>query len=251
MADNPSDSPRLHNIYACLKYTMFLVNAVIFICGGVLLGLGLWIKFGSNYFVHILGSQFAYFLNVGFFCIAAGCIMCFLGFVGCYGAIKEKRFLLLIFLLIMLALFVSEIAAAVVVLAFSDVADSILKDKGVKSLKESYYKSGGSGLVDEAWDAVMDKFKCCGFFGYNDFTNSTFTAKTALKYPKNCCKNASLKECDGLDTSENVIYTKGCFMAILDAVKRNSMNIGIAAATITALELSSLIVALVLFVKLG
>ncbi|XP_063787274.1 tetraspanin-1-like isoform X2 [Pseudophryne corroboree] len=227
------------------------MQSIVEVCGAILIGMGLWIKFGSNSFVQILGIQFAYFLNVGFFCIAAGFIICFLGFLGCCGALKEIRCLLLIFSLIMLVLCISEMIAAVVVLTFSEMAESVLKDKVMKSLKEAYYKSGGKGLVEEAWNTVMDKFNCCGFFGYSDFTNSTFTAKTALKYPKNCCKNATLKECDGLNISDKVIYTEGCFMAIVHAVKKNSMTIGIAAGAITAFEMASLIVALVLFVKLG
>ncbi|XP_075715210.1 tetraspanin-16 isoform X2 [Rhinoderma darwinii] len=183
MENNPAAGSRLHNIYAFLKYTMILVNGVIF------------------------------------------------------------------FLLIMLVLFICEIAAAVVVLAFADVADSIVKDKGLQSIKGTYYD--GTGLVDESWDAIMKKFTCCGFYGYEDFINSTFSVKTGLKYPKPCCKNPVLSDCNGLTTSDQVIYKKGCFPAILEEVKRNSMTLGITAAVVTGWELSSIIVALVLFVKLG
>ncbi|XP_044132902.1 tetraspanin-1-like [Bufo gargarizans] len=96
-------------------------------------------------------------MHVSLFCIVAGIIMVILGFLGCYGALKEKRYLLLIFFLIMLALFICEIVAAVVVLAFADVADSIIKDKGLQSIKKTYYENDGKGLVAESWDAIMKK----------------------------------------------------------------------------------------------
>lgn len=247
--DNPTDT-RLGNIFTFLRYIMIFINAVICIFGAALIGLGLWIRFGSDTFVRTLGSHATYFLNISLFCMGTGAVMCFLGFLGCYSALKKNRFLLLIFLLIMLALFICEMAAAVLVLAFADVAESIVKDKGLQSLKETYYESDGKGLVAEGWDAIMMKFNCCGFFGYEDFVNSTFSVKTGLKYPKPCCRNSTQSLCDGVTTSDRVIYTKGCFPAILEGVKRNSMALGIAAAVITGWELSSILVAVVLYFKL-
>ncbi|XP_056426348.1 tetraspanin-16 isoform X2 [Hyla sarda] len=219
--------------------------------GLVLVGLGLWTRYSTDSMVNTLGSQSVHFRNLSLFCIAAGTVMCILGFLGCFGALKKNRSLLLIFLLIMLLLFISEMVAAALLLGFTDVAESIVKDKGLQFLKESYYESNDKGLVDEGLDSVMQKFNCCGFFGYEDFVNSTFSMKTGLKYPKPCCKDPELSVCNGLTTSDQVIYTKGCFLAILEQVKKNSMALGIAAAVITGWELSSIIIALMLFVKLG
>ncbi|KAM4036727.1 tetraspanin-1-like isoform 1-T2 [Anomaloglossus baeobatrachus] len=249
MDDYPT-GVRLSKIYAFMKYAMVFINAGIIICGSVLIGLGVWIKHGGNSFVTTLGSHSVYFLHVGLFCIAAGVIMIVLGFLGCCGAVKESRFLLLIFLLIMLGLFICEMAAAVLVLAFADVSDSIVKDKGLESIKEKY-GSDSSGLMNESWDSIMKEFKCCGFFSYQDFINSTFSTKTGLNYPKTCCKDPALSECDGVTTSNQVIYTEGCSSAMIQAVRKHSTAIGIAAAVITGWELSSILVALMLFVRLG
>ncbi|KAM4036729.1 tetraspanin-1-like isoform 2-T3 [Anomaloglossus baeobatrachus] len=224
MDDYPT-GVRLSKIYAFMKYAMVFINAGIIICGSVLIGLGVWIKHGGNSFVTTLGSHSVYFLHVGLFCIAAGVIMIVLGFLGCCGAVKESRFLLLI-------------------------SDSIVKDKGLESIKEKY-GSDSSGLMNESWDSIMKEFKCCGFFSYQDFINSTFSTKTGLNYPKTCCKDPALSECDGVTTSNQVIYTEGCSSAMIQAVRKHSTAIGIAAAVITGWELSSILVALMLFVRLG
>ncbi|XP_056426350.1 tetraspanin-16 isoform X3 [Hyla sarda] len=226
MEESPTGSPRLYSSYTFLRYVMVFINTMICFFGLVLVGLGLWTRYSTDSMVNTLGSQSVHFRNLSLFCIAAGTVMCILGFLGCFGALKKNRSLLLI-------------------------AESIVKDKGLQFLKESYYESNDKGLVDEGLDSVMQKFNCCGFFGYEDFVNSTFSMKTGLKYPKPCCKDPELSVCNGLTTSDQVIYTKGCFLAILEQVKKNSMALGIAAAVITGWELSSIIIALMLFVKLG
>ncbi|XP_072005748.1 tetraspanin-1-like isoform X2 [Engystomops pustulosus] len=251
MEGNDAGGSRLGSIYFCLKYLMIFVNAIIFICGSILIGMGLWIKYGTESFVRTIGSHSACFLHVSLFCVAAGIVMVVLGFLGSYGAYWEKRVLLLIFLLIMLTLFICEVAAAVLVLAFADLAESIVKDKGLQSIRKNYYGSNGHGLVVESWDSIMKKFACCGFFGYEDFINSTFSVKTGLKYPKACCRDPKKSDCNGITTTEQVINKKGCFPTILEAVKKNSMALGIAAAVITGWELFSIIVSVALIAKLG
>ncbi|XP_075433666.1 tetraspanin-16 isoform X3 [Ascaphus truei] len=177
-------SSGLHNIYAFLKYTMFLINGLIF------------------------------------------------------------------FLLILLALFIAEVACAVLALVYSEVAESILKDKALKSLKEQY-TNDTKGIVSQGWNTIMDYFSCCGFSNYTDFNNSAFRDKTGLKYPPACCKKPTESECDGITPSDTIIHTKGCFPVMLQVLQKNSKIIGLVAAGVTGIEMASLIVALVLFVKLG
>ncbi|XP_075433665.1 tetraspanin-16 isoform X2 [Ascaphus truei] len=203
-------SSGLHNIYAFLKYTMFLINGLIFIGGCLLLGVGLWIIFAGVSFVKIIGVQSMHFINVAYFCIVAGCLLALLGFIACCGAIRESRCLLMTFLLILLALFIAEVACAVLALVYSEVAESILKDKALKSLKEQY-TNDTKGIVSQGWNTIMDYFSCCGFSNYTDFNNSAFRDKTGLKYPPACCKKPTESECDGITPSDTIIHTKLCF----------------------------------------
>lgn len=59
-----------------------------------MVALGLWIKLGSTSFVRVLGSTSVNFVHIGYFCIVVGIMVAMLGFIGCWGAVKESRCLL-------------------------------------------------------------------------------------------------------------------------------------------------------------
>ncbi|XP_029440998.1 tetraspanin-1-like isoform X2 [Rhinatrema bivittatum] len=224
VASSRVPSSGLHSFYVCLKYMMFFFNSIIFISGGVLVGLGIWIRYGSGLFAKILGSHATHFFNIGYFCIVVGLMLTVLGFLGCLGAIKESRFLLMTFIMTMMAMFIAKIAAAVLALAFSQIVEGILHDKGLISLKEDYdaeYIKDGS--VTLGWDFLMRKLKCCGFNNYTDFSASQFVNRSGLVYPKACCWTPASPACNGKNVSSAVIFS----------------------------ELVSILIAMVLFVKLG
>ncbi|XP_044540503.1 tetraspanin-1, partial [Gracilinanus agilis] len=108
--------------FTFLKVIMIIFNFLIFLCGAALLGVGIWVSVDGPSFLKIFGPVSAsamQFVNVGYFLIAAGCALLVLGFLGCYGAQKESKCLLLMFFSILLIIFIAEIAAAVVALVYT------------------------------------------------------------------------------------------------------------------------------------
>ncbi|XP_050781498.1 tetraspanin-1-like isoform X2 [Gopherus flavomarginatus] len=144
--------------FSFLKLMMFVFNGVIFLSGLAVLGIGIWVKVDGGSFVQILGAaapQLMQLINVGYLCIAVGTFLLLMGFLGCCGAMKESKCMLLLFFVIILILFIAEVAGAVVVLAFSSVADIFiehLKNWAVKTLREDY---GRRDDVTAIWDTTM------------------------------------------------------------------------------------------------
>uniref|UniRef100_A0A8C3FCH3 Tetraspanin n=1 Tax=Chrysemys picta bellii TaxID=8478 RepID=A0A8C3FCH3_CHRPI len=184
-----------------------------------MVGLGLWIKLGSASFVRVLGATSVYFAHVGYFCIVAGSMVVVLGFMGCWGAVKENRCLLLTYFLIMLVIFIAEIAAAVVVFAFTSfvsIQNSLLMweiliflDKvSPRSYKEeslgigSFFQTGRNFKREVKWPTFLN---CCGVHNYTDFSGSAFQIRTNLTYPKSCCKDPTSSACNGRNVSSVVI----------------------------------------------
>lgn len=67
--------------------------------GLTLLGIGIWVKVDGDSFEKILGvaaPQMMLLLHVGYLCITVGSILFIMGFLGCWGAVKESRCLLLV-----------------------------------------------------------------------------------------------------------------------------------------------------------
>lgn len=61
--------------------------------------MGIWVSVDGGSFLQLLGPfarQGMQFVNVGFFCIAIGAVLVLLGLLGCCGAHKESKCLLLV-----------------------------------------------------------------------------------------------------------------------------------------------------------
>ncbi|XP_040216875.1 tetraspanin-1 [Rana temporaria] len=237
--------------FTCIKVLMILFNLAIFLAGGTLLGVGIWVSVDSSSFLKIFGSLgsgadsiASQFVNVGYFLIAIGALLVILGFLGCCGAQKESKCLLIMFFSIVLIIFIAEIAAAVVALVYSSVAESFLKSVLTPVLKNEY---GSKPDVTSSWNKTMNEFYCCGLTNYTDFDNSYYVSQHNGSYPQQCCKPNSAT-CTPSDAAN--FAAPGCFNRILDLLKTNAAIVGGVAAGIAALELAAMVVSMYLYCKI-
>ncbi|XP_040216876.1 tetraspanin-1-like [Rana temporaria] len=240
--------------FTCIKVLMILFNLAIFLAGGALLGVGIWVSVDSGSFLRIFGtlgsgadSIASQFVNVGYFLIVIGALLVILGFLGCCGAQKESKCLLIMFFSIVLIIFIAEIAGAVVALIYSSVAQSFLKSLLTPVLQEDY---GKDQEVTKTWNATMTKLDCCALDNYTDFTNSYYVRTNDGFYPQQCC-NATVTNttvCAASDAARADV--KGCYKQILDLLKTNATVVGGVAAGIAALELAAMVVSMYLYCKI-
>ncbi|XP_075037666.1 tetraspanin-1 [Mixophyes fleayi] len=235
--------------FTCIKVLMILFNLAIFLAGGTLLGVGIWVSVDSGSFLKIFGALpdgiATQFVNVGYFLIAIGALLVILGFLGCCGAQKESKCLLITFFSIVLIIFIAEIAGAVVALVYSNVMGSFLKSVLAPVLQNEY---GDNPEVKKIWDNMMTDLHCCGVSGYQDFTNSTYFNKNQI-YPAQCCNNTSTStNCTMLAAETS--HVEGCFNQILNLVKTNAAIVGGVAAGICALELAAMVVSMYLYCRI-
>ncbi|KAM8972495.1 tetraspanin-16 [Pelodytes ibericus] len=232
--------------FTFLKTMMFFFNGTIFLGGAVILGIGIWVKVDGGSFINILGStapELMQVVNVGYLCMGVGGFLILMGFLGCCGAVKESRCMLMIFFSVILIIFIIETAGAVVVLAFSSLSNIIMDYFGnvaVKFLQNDY---GRNPDLTTVWNKTMNELKCCGFHGYMDFQNSYYYNENK-QYPPVCCD--SVTPCKTPNNS-----TQGCFKAFEHFITDNGKIVGGVALGICSLELAAMIVSLVLFCKIG
>uniref|UniRef100_A0A8C0EQP8 Tetraspanin 1 n=1 Tax=Bubo bubo TaxID=30461 RepID=A0A8C0EQP8_BUBBB len=150
--------------------------------GGTLLGVGIWVTVDGKSFLDIFGalsSSVLQVVNVSYFLIVIGAILLAIGFLGCCGAQKESKCLLMMFFSVVLIIFIAEIAAAVVALVYTGLVSGISKS-WVGLMWDLLYPLGKQetlGLVH-----------CCGLNNYTDFTDS-YWLEEHRTYPAPCCKN--------------------------------------------------------------
>ncbi|KAM6398070.1 tetraspanin-1 [Pluvialis apricaria] len=231
--------------FTFIKVMMILFNLAIFLSGGTLLGVGIWVTVDDQSFLKIFGplsSSVLQVVYVSYFLIAIGAILLVIGFLGCYGAQKDSKCLLMMFFSVVLIIFIAEIAAAVVALVYTGLAEMLLTAVVTPLLKEKY---GPDESFTYVWNVTMNEVHCCGLNNYTDFTNSTWY-KDHSTYPDPCCGNK--QPCNDATAAEADV--PGCFNQILEEIKTNAGVVGGVAVGIAALEIAAMVVSMYLYCHL-
>uniref|UniRef100_A0A3Q2QIB2 Tetraspanin 34b n=1 Tax=Fundulus heteroclitus TaxID=8078 RepID=A0A3Q2QIB2_FUNHE len=146
------------------------------------------------------------------------------------------------FFMIVLLVFIAEVAGAVVILVFRPLADDLLEKVGtaaVKNIKKDY---GNNDDITGLWNTTMETLNCCGFYNYTDFSSSPYHVAHNGSYPLQCCKSTS--QCDAAE------IVNGCFTKIKQLIDDNTVVIVAAALGIAALEICAMIVSMVLYCRI-
>ncbi|XP_066517170.1 tetraspanin-1-like isoform X2 [Hoplias malabaricus] len=231
-----------------LKVIMCVFNCVIFLAGGAAVLVGVLVEYSSKYLREVLDNikdpptPLTQLPNVGYLLIAVGSVLAIIGFLGCCGAMCESKCLLLTFFIIILILFLAEVAGAVLALVFKPKATELLEKIRVKvsqSIQTSYGKNDG---LTTAWNETMNLMKCCGYNNYNDFTGSPFVISTS-NYPIFCCPETV--SCTV--TTARAENAMGCFSALVKLVQDNSLLLAGVAICIAAIEVCAMIASMMLY----
>ncbi|XP_029356637.1 tetraspanin-1 isoform X1 [Echeneis naucrates] len=233
--------------FTFVKLMMALFNLLIFLGGLTLLAMGIWVSVDGSSFLKLLGpfaTQGMQFVNVGFFCIAIGIVLVLLGLLGGCAAHKESKCLLLTFFSVIFIIFIAEVAAGVVALAYSSFAEGILRAWAKPALQQDY---GKDPVVTKIWNTTMTELKCCGFTNYTDFVGSMFEEANGGSLPTSCCKyNSTL--CSQEEAERSAV--QGCFEHILETLKEHANIVGGIAAGIGILQIAAMIVSMYLYCHL-
>lgn len=235
--------------YGFLKFMMFAFNGIIFLAGACILGVGIWVKVDSNSIFGLLEkvqdapSEISQVLNVGYLLIAVGAVLVLLGFLGCCGAIRESKCMLLMFFIIVLLVFIAEVAGAVVILVFKSALTEVIekvRTGAVKTIREEYGKNND---ITNLWNSTMNLLKCCGFDNYTDFEDSPFVNKWH-RYPTQCCHSTNTT-CD--DKTVTLAVIPGCYNKLESYINEHAIVIIGVALGIAALEIAAMAVSMSLY----
>ncbi|XP_070621327.1 tetraspanin-4 isoform X2 [Erythrolamprus reginae] len=180
-----------HNCLQCIKYLMFVFNLLFWLGGCGILGVGIWLAVTQGNFA-TLSSSFPS-LSAANLLIITGTFVMIIGFVGCIGAIKENKCLLL---------------------SIDKYAQRDLK-KGL----HLYGTDGNIGLTN-AWSIIQTDFRCCGVSNYTDW----FEVYNTTRVPDSCCLEFS-ENC-GLH-SPGTWWKAPCYETVKLWLQENLLAVGI------------------------
>uniref|UniRef100_A0ACB8G483 Tetraspanin-18 n=1 Tax=Sphaerodactylus townsendi TaxID=933632 RepID=A0ACB8G483_9SAUR len=117
--DYPDSVAMEGDCLSCMKYLMFVFNFFIFMGGTCLLGVGIWVIVDPTGFREIVATNPLLFTGA-YIMLAMGAMLFLLGFLGCCGAIRENKCLLLFFFMFILLIFLAELSAAILAFIFRE-----------------------------------------------------------------------------------------------------------------------------------
>ncbi|MBN3316048.1 TSN9 protein, partial [Atractosteus spatula] len=188
---------------SCVKYLMFIFNLIFWLGGCGLFGVGVWLSFTQADFA----SLPFYFpsISAANLLLVAGGVTMVTGFLGCLGALKEQRCLLLTFFTILLLLVLTEVTLTIVLHVYREQLDRKAQDELKEGMKEYKHNEGLKG----SWDNVQKMLKCCGVSNKTDWhpvLNSTL--------PPSCCRGDADPCLDGWD--------EACYQKAKDWLVKNN-----------------------------
>jgi len=250
-----------------LKYCLFAFNLIFVIAGLVCLGVGIWLisdkhamdnldtamaeaKVKAPNMVTDYKGMPTAVRNLGIVLAAGGGIILVIAFLGCCGAVKEWRPMLVLYAIFLMVILAVEIAAAI----YAAVNRTSFETEIQNGMEQSLRVYGGEDSVNNnvryAWDAMMNESQCCGVdpnfsdshYGFHmsqwytqmvakcPVMNATAATPESYPYPPACVDKSkpitpAITSCTGYTYyTRNSVYPTGCYVK-LKAVVENKMSI--------------------------
>lgn len=233
----------------CSRYLLIVFNFLFWVCGGGLLGIGLWLRFDNDIYKILkdtvqlqLDLPITIVYTAAYVLIAAGGFIFVTGFCGCCGAIRESLCMLGVYIACLIIVILAELAAGI----YLAVQRADLEDMFHKHLLDevrNYTKERNSSM-----DYIQKQFQCCGSKNYSEYEQSIYYSTRLLNknelwvVPESCCRAAKgpkainaqdIVKCQ-TEAEKNAdnpaqLYSQGCHTVIMDWFITNSaILIGVA-----------------------
>ncbi|CAO2581687.1 Tspan8 [Lemmus lemmus] len=150
-------------VSGCIKYSMFFFNFLFWICGTLILGLAIWVRVSKDGKEIVTSGDAGTnpFIAVNIL-IAVGAIIMILGFLGCCGAVKESRCMLLLFFIGLLLILFLQVAAGILGATFKSESSRLLNETLHENAKLLTQMTEKAREFQEAMISFQTEFKCCG-----------------------------------------------------------------------------------------
>ncbi|XP_031152829.1 tetraspanin-8-like [Sander lucioperca] len=212
----------------CIKYLLFFFNLLFWLSGCLILGVSIYLKVSKG------GNKITSDSLPGVdLLIAIGVIIMVLGFLGCCGAIRENRCLLLLFFISLLIIFILLVAAGIL----GAVGEKKVNDLVKESLAKLTPLSSQPADVQADLEDLQRELQCCGLMnGPSDWT----------AVPASCRCNATITDC-----KSSAVYTTPCSTKIISLMQSNlTVVLGIAFA-IAILLIFGMVFSMILYCQIG
>ncbi|KAM6302882.1 tetraspanin-8 [Podargus strigoides] len=177
----------------CMKYSMFIFNFIFWLCGSIILGVSIWIRIG-------IAAQQELETNSSVFAganllIAVGSIIMILGFLGCCGAIKESRCMLLLFFIGLLLILILQVTGGILGAVYRSRIETSLNITLQASMNLLQSSTEEAKVFQEEFQNFEMTNQCCGLLNgpadwgknFNTALGGNKICECELKNPSDLC----------------------------------------------------------------
>ncbi|XP_050430819.1 CD151 antigen-like isoform X2 [Adelges cooleyi] len=222
-----------------VKYSMLVTNFIIFI-GGIVLGIiSLYTLFDKSFIKELLGTNL--FTGAVYILISTGILLSLLSFLGCVGAAKEVKCMLLAYFIILFIIFVVMLVGGILCYVFRQRVETTMEQEMLRTIR-SY---GEDRVLTRAWDDLQEGLHCCGVTGYDDWRQH----RIGGNIPDSCCRevNGKKQPCTLNFQASQQIYTSGCLNVTTTFMKQHANTVGTVGIAVSLFLLFGLALSCALF----
>ncbi|NWT13154.1 TSN8 protein, partial [Vireo altiloquus] len=220
------------------------------VCGCVILGVSIWMRVGGAKQVNASSytSTTRMFAGVNLL-IAVGAVIMVLGFLGCCGAVKESRCMLMLFFIGLLVIVILELAGGILGAVYKSQVELALNHTLSAYVEALQSTAEASKEHQEAFQEFERENQCCGLtngpedWGENFNKPSSKICQCELENPSSsdlCIKHG-----------DRYIYKKPCGEVIMKTVKDNLVRIIGIAFGLAVIEILGLVFSMTLYCQIG
>ncbi|XP_067855538.1 tetraspanin-8-like [Heptranchias perlo] len=220
----------------CIKYSMFLFNFLFWLCGSIILGVSIWLHVSKDA-TKITGVNLSEFYSALNLLITVGSIIMVLGFLGCCGAIKESKCMLLLFFIGLLLILALQITAGILGAVYKSQVESMINDTFQELLPLSKQPNN---IIKDIED-MQQRMECCGVLnGYEDWNG--------LSFPPSC--NCIPQHAACVIKNGKSVWAQSCLTVMNDLLKANLIIVIGIAFGLAAIELFGLAFSMTLYCQI-
>lgn len=232
-------------VNGCIKYSMFIFNFLFWLCGISILGAAIWMRVSEDgqEILNSGNSVTSPYISVNIL-IAVGSVIMIMGFLGCCGAVKESRCMLLLFFIGLLLILLLQVAAGVLGATFKSESERVLNETLHDNIKLLSGTEEEARVFQKALAKFQEKFKCCGLVnGAADWGNNF-----QQNYESCECPSPS----DSCVTYEGKnVYKQPCISFIKEVVAKHFLIVIGIAFGLLVIEVLGLVFSMVLYCQIG
>lgn len=224
---------------------MFIFNFLFWLCGILILALAIWLRV-SKADQELINKDHAMnaYIVVDIL-IAVGGIIMILGFLGCCGAMRESRCMLMVFFIGLLLILLVQLTAGILGVTYRSETEKFLNETLHKNVELLTRTDENAKAFQKTLIRFQKEFKCCGLVDGPSDWGSNFQQNS-----ESCeCVGVADSKCEIYEGKE--VHEEPCITILKELLKKHLLIIIGLAFGIAFIEVLGLIFAMVLFCQIG